>query len=132
MDHQHRLDVGRDRAGADGVEIALHEFAVSAPLGVLAAPDGGDVVPLERRPQLVDVLGDEAGQGHGQVETQPHVASAVVLELIELAVGLFAPLAGQDLQVLQGRRVDGAEAVGPVDARAVSISRSRGIIASGR
>ena len=101
--------------GADGVEIALHELAVAAALGVLAAPDGGDVVALERRAQLVDVLRGEAGQRHRQVETQPDPAAAVVLELVELLVGLFAPFAGQDFQIFQGRRVDGAEAVGAID-----------------
>ena len=41
----------------------------------------------------------------------PDPAAAVVLELVELLVGLLAPLAGEDLQVLQRRRVDRAEAV---------------------
>ena len=35
VDHQGRLDVGGGRAGADGVEVALHELAVAAaPAGV--------------------------------------------------------------------------------------------------
>ena len=115
VDHQGGFDVGGDRAGADGVEVALHELAVAAALRVLAPPDRGDVVSLQRDAQLVDVLRGEAGQRHRQVEPQPHPAPAVVLELVELLVGLLAPLAGQDFQVLQRRRVDRAEAVGAID-----------------
>ena len=36
IDHQHRFDVGGHRQGADRVEIALHELAVAAALGILA------------------------------------------------------------------------------------------------
>ena len=115
VDHQGGFDVGGDGAGADGVEIALHELAVAAALRVLAPPDRGDVVALQRHAQLVDVLGGEAGQRHRQVEPQPHPAAAVVLKLVKLLVGLLAPFAGQDFQVLQGRRVDRAEAVGAIN-----------------
>ena len=76
----------------------------------------GDVVALEGRAQLADVLGGEAGQRHGQVEPQADLAAAVVLEAVELLVGLVAPLAGEDFQILQRRRVDRAEAVGAIDA----------------
>ena len=67
-------------------------------------------------PSSADVLGGEAGQRHGQIEPQADVAAAVVLELVELLVGLLAPLAEQDFQVLEGRRVDRAEAVRAKDA----------------
>ena len=115
VDHQGGFDVGGDRAGADRVEVALHELAVAAALRVLAAPDGGDVIALERRAQLADVLGGEPGQRHRQVEPQPDPTAAVVLKLVELLVGLLAPLAGEDFQVLQRRRVDRAEAVRAID-----------------
>ena len=115
VDHQGRFDVGGRRAGADGVEIALHELAEAALLGPFAAPHGGDVIAFEGRAQLVDVLRGEAGQRHRQIEPQPDPPPAVVLEAVELLVGLVAALAGEDLQVFQGRRVDGAEAVGTID-----------------
>ena len=102
-------------ARADRVEIALHELAVAAALRVLAAPDRGDVIALERHAQLADVLGGEAGQRHGQVEPHADLAAAVVLELVELLVGFVAPLAGEDFQVLQRRRVDRAEAERAID-----------------
>ena len=76
----------------------------------------GDVIALERRAQLADVLRREAGQRHRQIEPQPDPALAVVLELVELLVGLLAPLAGEDFQIFQRRRVDRAEAVGAIDA----------------
>ena len=102
--------------GADRVEVALHELAVAAALRVLAAPHGGDVVALERRAQLADVLGGEAGQRHGEIEPQADVAAAVVLEAVELLVGFVAAFAGEDFEVLERRRVDRAEAVGAKDA----------------
>ena len=96
---------------ADRVEVALHELAVAAALRVLAAPHGGDVVPLERRAELADVLGGKAGQRHGEIEPQADVAAAVVLEAVELLVGLRAAFAEEDFEVLERRRVDRAEAV---------------------
>ena len=114
VNDQRRFDVGGDRAGADRVEIALHELAVAAALGVFAAPDRGDVIPLERHAQLVGVLGHKPGQRHRQVESQADPTPAVVLELVELFVGFVAALAGEDFQVFKGRRVDRAEAVGAI------------------
>jgi hypothetical protein len=46
------------------------------------------------------VHGREAGEGHGQVEAQGDVV-AVVLEAVDLPVGLLPPLAEQDIGVLQ-------------------------------
>ena len=104
--------IGGGALGADRVEIALHEFAVAAALGVFAAPDRGDVVALERRAEFADVLGGEAGERHGQVEAEADVAAAVVLEAVELLVGFRAPFAEEDFQILECRRIDRAEAVG--------------------
>ena len=115
VDHQGRLDVGGRRAGADGVEVALHELAEAAGLRPFAAPHGGDVIALEGRAQFVDVLRGKTGQRHGEIEPQPDPPPAMILELVDLLVGLLAALAGEDFQVLQGRRVDGAEAVGAID-----------------
>ena len=74
------------------------------------------MIALERRAELADVLGGEAGQRHGEIEPQADVAAAVVLEAVELLVGFLAPLAEQDFEVLERRRVDRAEAVGAKDA----------------
>ena len=115
VDDQGRLDVGGRRAGADGVEVALHELAEAAGLGTFAAPDGGDVVTLEGRAQFVDVLRGKTGQRHREIEPQPDPPLAMILEAVELLVGFLAALAGEDFQVFQGRRVDGAEAVGAID-----------------
>ena len=116
VDHEHHLQIGHGARGADRVEVALHELAIPAPLGVLAPPDHGHVIPLERQAEFVDVLGGEPGEGHGQVEPHPHLAATVVGEPVELLVGLLAPLAGEDLEVFERRRVDRREAVGAVDA----------------
>jgi hypothetical protein len=115
IDYQHHLDVGRDLRHADRIEIALHELAIPSGLRVLAAPHRGNVVPLERQPQLLRMLGDEPRQRHGEIEPQAHVAAAVILKAVELLVGFLAPFAGEDLEVLKRRRVDRPESIGAID-----------------
>ena len=116
VDDQRRFDVAGVGGGADGVEVALPELAVAALAGVLAAPDRAHVIALERRAELADVLGREAGERHRQVEAQGHVAVAMIAEAVDELVGFVAALAEQDLGVFQGRRVDRREAVGAIDA----------------
>ena len=107
------------RSRADRVEIALHELAVAAPLRVLAAPDRGDVIPLERRAELVPMCwATNRASGTVRSNRMPDVAPAVILKAIELLVGLVAPFAGEDFEVLQRRRVDRAEPVAAIDAAA--------------
>ena len=118
--------------GADGVEIALPEFAVTAVAGVLAAPDRAHVIALERRAELADVLGGEAGERHGQVETQGHVAAAVIREAVDQLVRFARRPCPEDLGVLQGRRVDRARSRrSDRPCRACSSKCSRGIISAG-
>src|SRR3954466_10793549 len=116
MSDEHRLGIGGHAFGADGVEVALHELAVTAALCVLAPPNGGDVITLERRAELADVLGREAGERHGQIEAESDVAATMVLKAIELLVGFGAAFAEQDVEVLQRGCVDRAKAVGAEDA----------------
>ena len=115
-DDEDDLGIGGDAFGADRVEVALHELAEAAALRVFAAPDAGDVVALERRAEFADVLGGEAGERHGEVEAEADVAAAVVLKAVELLVGFGAAFAEEDFEILEGRRVDRAEAVGAKDA----------------
>ena len=77
VDDQRDFDIGGVGIGADGVAVALVKLAVAAVLGVLAAPDRADVVALKGCAELADVLGGEAGEGHGQIETQGHVETSV-------------------------------------------------------
>src|ERR1700679_498102 len=105
IDDQDDLNVGGVAGGADGVEVALPELAEAAFLRPLAAPDRPHVVALERRAELVDILGREACEGHGQIEAQGHVVVAV-RETVELLVRLRSALAEQDLAVLEGGGVD--------------------------
>jgi hypothetical protein len=116
VDDEYHLQVGHRTRRADRVEVALHELTVPATLSVLAAPHRRHVVALEGQPQVVEVLGREAGEGNGEVEPHPHVAAAMVLKAVQLLVGLLAALAGEDLQVFERRRVDRRETVGAVDA----------------
>ena len=56
-------------------------------------------VALERRAELADVLGREAGEGHGQVEAQGHVAVAMIAEAVDELVGFVAALADAGFRV---------------------------------
>ncbi len=116
VDHQRRLDVGNDTGSADRVEVALHELAIASALRVLAAPDGGDVVTFERSSQLRNMLSNEAGERDGQVEPQAHSPAAMIDKLVQLSIGLLAPLAGQDLQVFQRGCIDRTEAIRTINA----------------
>ena len=91
MNYARRLDVGDDALGADRIEIALNKFAVATALRVLAPPDGGNLIPFEWRAKLLSVLRGEPRQRHCQVEPHPDIAAAMILEAIELFVGLVAP-----------------------------------------
>jgi hypothetical protein len=62
------------------------------------------------------VLRREAGQEHREVKPHADFAPAVVFETVHLPVGFVATLSRQHFQVFEGRRVDGAVAVGPVDS----------------
>ena len=108
------LGVGDDALGADRVEVALHELAEPPLGGPLAAKHRADGVPLERHPERIDVLGDEPGQRHGQVEPQRQLAGrpSFIGDLEDLPQDLFraGPLAGQDLHPLDMRRLDRHEA----------------------
>ncbi len=106
VNHEQRLGVGHVRVGADRVEIALDELAVASLLRLLGPPHGRDVIPLEGRADLLQVLRGEAGQGHGQVEPHGDVAFPLVGEAEELLVGLFAPFSQQDFGVFERGRVD--------------------------
>ena len=90
---------------------------------------------LERHAEFVDVLGDEPGQGHGQVEPQGELAgrASFVGDLEDLPEHLVGagPLAGQDLHPLDvgvsiGRNPNPAKVW-----RNVASIRSRGIITAG-
>ncbi len=61
------------------------------------------------------MLGSESSQGHRQVKSQPYLAAAVVLEMVELSIRFFAPLAAENFQVFQGGWIDGAEAIRALD-----------------
>src|SRR5262249_23578420 len=62
------------------------------------------------------MFGREASQRHGQVEPQSDVASAMILELVELPVGFVTSLAGEDFQVLESRRINRAEAIRAINS----------------
>ncbi len=62
------------------------------------------------------MLRDEPRQRDRQVKPHADVASAMILETVKLLVGLVAPFAGENFEVLQRGRVDRAEAVRAIHA----------------
>lgn len=115
VDDQGRFYIGNNAGGADGVEIALYEFAEPAFLGAFAAPDRGDVIPLERGSNFMKVFGGKASEGDRQVEPHADGPSAVVFEVIHLPVGLIGAFTGEDFEVFEGGGVDGGETESAVD-----------------
>jgi hypothetical protein len=109
-ERQH-LGVSYRRGRPDDVDVGLNEFALSSGLRILTAPDGRDVIALERQPDRLGVLRGEPGERDCQVEPQGNLAVAVVAELVDLTLnlGVGIELAEQHFAVLQGRRVDRCE-----------------------
>ncbi len=105
------------RPGPDGVHVALVELAEAALLRAIGAPHRLDLVPLEELRQLRAVLGHDPRERHRQVVAQGEVglprlrALAALEDLEDEAVALFAVLAEERLDVLDGRRLDGLEPV---------------------
>src|SRR5699024_5998726 len=114
---QFGIEVQRYGVDVDHVDVALGEFAEATLLGALSPPDPLHLVTLEWKGQLVEVLGDVPGEGHGQVEVQPESGVRIVLAVrlepvqgVDLLGGLA--LGHQRLQVLHGRGLDRGEAEG--------------------
>ena len=104
------LGVGQRRRRAGDVGVALPELAEAAALRIFGPPDRGDVVALEGEDEVVLVHRDDARQRHGQVVAQPDLATAGVLEVVH-QLFVFARLAGEDVEILQRRRIERLEAV---------------------
>ena len=117
-----RLDNRRGRA--DGVDVALIELTEAAARRPVGAPDRLDLIALEEPRQLAAMLGDHPRERHRQVVAQGQVglARGLVLAAAEHfeneLVAFFPVLAGQRLDVLEGRsleRLEPVPAIGPLD-----------------
>ena len=109
------FDDGRRRS--DRVDVALVELAKPAARRTVRAPHRLNLIALEELRQLVLILRDDASERHGQVvpERQVRLAGSLVLapfqDLENELVALFAVLAEQRLDVLEGRRLERLETV---------------------
>ena len=74
LDDLDQFDLAQQRAGADHVDVALVEFAVTAFLRPVGAPYGLDLVALEGERQFALVLYDIARERHREVVTEPLLA----------------------------------------------------------
>ena len=106
MNDHRDFNVGHQGLRADGVEVTLHEFAISSPVRVLASPHWSDVITFEGCPKLIDMLSTVSCQRNGQIESHPDLSATGVLEAIHLTIRFVTPFARQDLQVLQCGRID--------------------------
>ena len=70
------LEVRRQLADVDDVDVGLGELAVAPLLGTLAAPHLLDLVAAEREGQVPGVLQHVAREGHGEVEVQAELGVA--------------------------------------------------------
>ena len=100
-------------AVADDVDVRLIELPEAAPLGPLAPVYLADLIPAEGEGQVVVVQGHILGQGHRQVKPQGQIGVAL-LEAVDLLLGFAAALGQQHLAGLDGRGVQGSEAVSAV------------------
>ncbi len=126
---QDQLDLGDLGRDAEDVDVALGELAVPAPLGALGAPDRADLHRPQGLRQLRMVLRVVAAERHGEVEAETQVgqvglgrrrAQVQLLPALEhledeLLVLAAAP-AGEELEALQGRRLDAPKPVPAVHA----------------
>ena len=119
-----QLDLGDLRRDTEDVDVALGELPVTAPLRTLGAPDGSDLHCAERLRQLPVVVGIVPGERHREIEPEAEVgevrlggdgAEVQLLPALEhledQLLVVAAPAAGEQLQALQGRRLDAAESV---------------------
>ena len=117
---EHGADLGVDahRRAADGVEVALVELSEAAGAGLLAAPHRSDLVAPERAHEVLAGLGHEAGQGRGEVVAERDPLLVVVTQGEDALVGgvLVGQVLAQRVQVLDGRGLEGLEAVQAVHA----------------
>ena len=110
------LEVRREVADVDDVDVGLGELPEAALLGPLAAPHLLDLVAAEREGEPARVLEHVAREGHGEVEVQAqHGIPAVVVpretpDAVDLLVGV-APLAEEPLDRLDGAGLERREAV---------------------
>ena len=111
----HDLGVGDLRFSADRVEVELSELAEAPLVRLVGAPDRGDLVAAEGARQLA-VLGDHPGERHGQVEAQAERLRLGVADREDRLRRLLPGRgAAQDVEVLDGGRRQGDEAVELVD-----------------
>ena len=110
-----RITRGRDqfsfdhhRKRSEHVHIALVKLAKAAPRGAIGAPDGLNLIALEKLWQFVLILGDDARQRHCQIVAQSEVGLAGLLVLAALEdfedelIAFFTVLAHQGLDVFDG------------------------------
>ena len=110
----HRGDLGLvddvQLAVADDVDVGLVELPEPAALGALAPVDLADLVAAEGEGELAVVKRHVLGQGHGEVKAKRQVA-VTLGEAVDLLFRLAAAFGKENLRRLDGRGVQGREAV---------------------
>jgi hypothetical protein len=106
------LEVRGCAVAAYDVKIALGKLPVASALGVLPAPDFGDMVTLKGKGQFRAMLCKKARKGNGKVKAKRHIPLSVVLKTVNLLFRFAAALAQKDFGVFQRRGVDRHKAVG--------------------
>src|SRR5690242_15842826 len=105
------------RSGAEHIDVALIELAEATARGTIGAPDGLDLITLEKFWQLRFVLRDHARQRHSEIVAQSEIGFARLFMFAALEnfedelITFFAILAHQGLDVFDGRSLQRLETI---------------------
>jgi hypothetical protein len=118
FDDSRHLGVVTDRqvVSADHVDVALHELPKAAALRRLAPIDPLDLIPPERKHEVVLMFGHVAGERHGEVVAQRELWVPALLERpgglheVHLAFRFTTRLGEKHVGQLDDRRLDRHEA----------------------
>ena len=100
---------------ADGVEIELRELAIAALVGLIRAPDRRDLVAAERAGRSLYWAMTRAS-GTVRSKRSPSVFLLGIGDAEDRLLRFLPRAAGEDVEVLDGRRAEGHEAIKLVDA----------------
>ena len=112
VDHRGNFSFAQDiqLAIADDVDVRLVKLPEASTLGPLAPVDLADLIPAERKCQVVIVKGHIFGQGHGEIKAESQIA-VPLLEAVDLLFGVAAALGQQHFGGLDHRCVQAGEAI---------------------
>ena len=99
------LGVGENVVRPDHVDIPLEELSQAALLRILSPAEPRNREPLDRARQRVDLRVDHACQRRSDFRANRQIPPAAIGEIEKLLGDFFAALSGEQVQILEDRRV---------------------------